>query len=138
MFDEELVVAGGFQRGDGVGLIVPVVQAVIEPDLQSVPAGGVRDLLHEVAAAIMFRAVIREPRVIHAEPFMVHGGEDDVLHASFHDQIADLVGVEFLRTEPFGDLSHFRGRDLLPVHDPFSAGEHAEQTEMHEHSVLQS
>jgi len=47
--DEFLVGDGVLQRGDGVRLIIPVVEAVIETDFQAVLAGGGDRFRHQIA-----------------------------------------------------------------------------------------
>lgn len=46
---ENLIGGRGFQCGDGIRLVIPIVETVVEPDLEPVLAGGRKDLRHKVA-----------------------------------------------------------------------------------------
>ena len=121
--DESIVGDGILQRGDGIGLIIPVVETVVEADLESVlPCGG-NDLGNQIApcGTAVADMEIGKLRRIEAESLMVHCREHYISHAGIHRHAAEPVGVEILRGEPGGELLVFLKGDFLPVPNPLRA-----------------
>ena len=132
--DELAAVGLGLQGGDAVGLVAPVVEAVVEADLEAVAARRGDDLGGEVALRPgLGGAEAGQLAMVKAEAVVVHGGEDDVAHPGLFGQGAEGVGVEVLGVELVRQLGVVGGGDRLLVHGPFAAPEHAVQAEMHEH-----
>ena len=135
--DEFFVGGRVLQRGDRVGLVIPVVQTVVEADFEPVLARGSDDLGHQIASggAAVADVEIREFRRIKPEALVMHRREHDIAHAGIHRHAAELIGVEIFRSEAGGELFVFLQRNFLAVPDPLAPFEQGVETIVNEETV---
>ena len=135
--DEFFVGNRVFKRGDRVGLIIPVVETVVEPDLEPMLARGGYDLCDQITPGCTAVAdvEIRECGRVKPESLVVHRREHDIAHAGIHRHATECIGIEILRGEAGGELFVFLQRNLLAVPDPLPAFEKGVEAVVNEETV---
>ena len=135
--DEFLVGHRVFESGDRVWLVIPVVEAVVEPNPEFMRAGGGNHLADEIPSAgpAIADMEVGEFRRIETKTLVMHCCDHHIPHAGIHRHATKPIGIEVLRRKACCQFLVFFVRDFLAVPYPLAALDQRVESIVHEEPV---